>query len=91
MATSDDTNLGLNIPSELHKALQEAAAQSGQSLNDFAVVALSEKARRVIEQHQVTLLSRRDREVFLALLDDPKASPNAALTRAAKKYKKRVR
>jgi len=91
MATNHQIDLSLSVPAELHKALEEAAVQSGQSLKDFAVVALTEKARDVIEEQVITRLSRRDRETFLALLDDVDAKPTPALARAAKKYKKRIR
>jgi hypothetical protein len=43
--------------------------------------------RSVIEQRDVTTLSDRDRHRFMALLDD--ALPNAALVKAANRYKKK--
>jgi len=36
----------------------------------------------------VTALSNRDRDIFVALLDDADARPNKALTEAARRYKK---
>ena len=44
-------------------------------------------ARDVIEQENVTRLSKRDRAAFVALLDDKEAHPNKALTAAARKCK----
>jgi uncharacterized protein (DUF1778 family) len=46
------------------------------------------EARDVIGQHDATVLSNRDRDIFLALLDD--ANPNKALSDAAERYKKHL-
>jgi uncharacterized protein (DUF1778 family) len=44
----------------------------------------------VIEQRNVTVLGDRDRDRFIALLDDAEARPNPALLKAAKRYKKHL-
>jgi uncharacterized protein (DUF1778 family) len=44
----------------------------------------------VLNEQQVTRLSERDRKVFAALLEDESIKPNAALIKAAKRYKKQV-
>lgn len=43
-----------------------------------------------VEHRDVTRLSDRDRDRFLALLDDADATPNAALVEAAAGYKKHL-
>jgi flagellar hook protein FlgE len=47
----------------------------------------TEAARRIVRQNSITVLSDRDRDIFLAMLDAD-AKPNAALRRAAKRYQK---
>jgi uncharacterized protein (DUF1778 family) len=71
-----------------HKALiEEAAALAGQPVSAFAVTTLVARAEQVVEQHMTTVLSARNRAAFAAMLDD--ARPNAALRRAARRFKAR--
>ena len=70
--------------------IEEAAATLGQSVSDFAVSTLVRTARSVLHQQSVTELTNRDRDLFIALLDDTRAKPNKALTEAAKRYKKHL-
>jgi uncharacterized protein (DUF1778 family) len=89
MATgARDARLNFRLSSDLKEVIEEAAAFLGQSVSDFAVSTLTQQARSVIEQRNVTLLSDRDRDRFIALLDDVEARPNAALIKAAKRYKR---
>ena len=89
MATgARDARLNFRLPSDLKEVIEEAATSLGQSVSDFAVSTLVHQARSVIEQRDVTTLSDRDRGRFIALLDDAEARPNAALVKAAKRYKK---
>jgi uncharacterized protein (DUF1778 family) len=89
MATgASDARLNFRLPSDLKEVIEEAAASLGQSVSDFAVSTLVQQARSVIEQRDVTALSDRDRDRFMALLDDVEARPNAALVKAARRYKK---
>ena len=85
---SDDARLNFRLPTELKQTIEDAAARLGQSVSDFAVSTLVRTAREVIEQENITSLSNRDRNAFIALLDDKNASPNKALATAARKYKK---
>jgi uncharacterized protein (DUF1778 family) len=47
-------------------------------------------ARQVVEQRNVTELTNRDRDRFLALLDDSSKKPNKALREAAARYRKHL-
>ena len=87
-AQTNDARLNFRLSAELKQTIEEAAARTGQTVSDFAVSTLVETARRVIEQENITRLSKRDRDVFLALLDDDNARPNRALLAAARRYKK---
>ena len=82
-----DSRLNFRLPSELKEVIEEAAAALGQSVSEFAVGTLVQQAREVVHQKRVTVLSNRDRDRFLALLDDTEVRPNAALIKAAKRYK----
>ncbi len=84
----NDARLNFRVPTQLKAVIEEAAAALGQSVSDFAVSTLVQTARTVIRQRSVTELSNRDRDVFIALLDDVNAKPNKALADAAKRYKK---
>ena len=91
MATgARDARLNFRLPADLKEVIEEAAASLGQSVSDFAVSTLVQQARSVIEQQHITTLSNRDRDRFIALLDDAEARPNAALVKAAKRYKKNL-
>ena len=69
-----------------HKALIErAAAYSGETVTGFAVSTLVREARRVLEEHETTTLSDRDRDRFVDLLDHP-PPPIEALRRAARRH-----
>jgi uncharacterized protein (DUF1778 family) len=87
-AGARDSRLNFRLPSELKEVIEEAAASLGQSVSEFAVGTLVRQAREVVHQKRVTVLSNRDRDRFLALLDDAEVEPNAALLKAAKRYKK---
>jgi len=89
MATgARDARLNFRLPTDLKEVIEEAAATLGQSVSDFAVSTLVRQARTVIEQRNVTVLGDRDRDRFIALLDDAEARPNPALLKAAKRYKR---
>ncbi len=92
MATDipSDARLDFRLPADVKTTIEAAAACLGQSVSDFAISTLAQTARSVIEQHLITRLSNRDRDSFMALLDDTDARPNKALKAAAQTYKDRV-
>jgi uncharacterized protein (DUF1778 family) len=85
-----DARINFRLSSELKRTIEAAAAEMGQSVSDFAVSSLVQTARKVLHDQQVTRLSERDRKLFVAMLDDESSQPNAALVKAATRYKKRV-
>ncbi len=87
MTTAKDVQLNLRLSTELKKAIEEAAAHQGQSVTDFAIAALARNARDIIESRNATRLSNRDRDIFIAMLDDIDAKPNAAIASAAQKLR----
>ena len=59
-----------------------------QTVTQFAIATLVKAAHESIQHAALTELSIRDRDVFLEMLDSD-AEPNAALKKAAKRYRAR--
>jgi len=78
--------LNFRLDSGIKHVIERAAAIRGQSLTDFAISTLEREARSIVNDYEVLTLSDRDRNAFLAALDNPPA-PNENLRRAAKRYK----
>ena len=93
MATTakNDARLNFRLPSDLKQVIEVAAAQLGQSVSDFAVSTLVRTARDIIRQQNITDLSNRDRDVFVAMLNDADAKPSEAITDAAQRYLRQVK
>ncbi|HVS34899.1 MAG TPA: DUF1778 domain-containing protein [Gemmataceae bacterium] len=84
-ATKNDARCDFRISSQAKALIEQAAALNGQSLTEFAVATLVEKARQVVSAESVRTLSERDARQFMRLLE--KDQPNRALRDAARKYK----
>lgn len=89
-AAKNDARLNVRLPSDLKQTIEQAAAVLGQSITDFTISTVVREARSVIQDAQVTRLSNRDRDAFLAALESADAKPNSALKTAARHYKKRA-
>lgn len=85
-----DARINFRLSSELKKTIEDAAAEMGQSVSDFAISTLVQTARKILHDQQVTRLSERDRRLFVGMLDDESSKPNDALVKAAKRYKKQI-
>ena len=79
--------INFRLPPETKEMVERAAIVAGQSLQDFAIQTLMERANEVLEQQHVRTLTDRDRDLFLTLLDSD-AGPNEALRKAAEDYKR---
>ena len=79
----------VRMPRENRQIVEQAAMLEGVSLTQFAEAALVGRARMVIDAHEKTLLSQRDMERFLELLDDEgeAAEPTPALLRGIERYR----
>lgn len=87
--SSEISRLNFRLPSEAKEKIERAAAVSGLTVTDFAIYSLVASAEDVLERHQATVLSNRDRDIFLALLDSDD-EPNAALFDAAKEHERLI-
>lgn len=77
--------IGVRVPPEVFHTLHQAAALTGATLNQFLVQAALKEARAVIEREQTLILSRRDAERLLDLLENPPPPP-PALAAAQARY-----
>jgi len=91
MAALEQTisRLNFRLPVELKEKIERAAIVSGVTVTDFAINALANSAENVLEKHQNRVLSDRDRDIFLAMLDSDR-EPNEELKKLAEEYKNRV-
>jgi len=79
--------LEARVNREQKELFVRAAQLSGVSLTSFVVSNLTGIAKRIVSEHQLLELTRRDREAFVdALLNPPK--PNKKLRETARYYTK---
>src|SRR3954453_805257 len=82
--TSD--RLNFRLEPQKKRLIEQAAALKGLSVTDFAVMTLFREAQEVLKEEQMLVLSDRDRDAFLAALDNP-PPPNQKALSAARAYK----
>ena len=85
---NQNARLDFRLRLEHKRLIERAASAQSQTVTDFAVANLVKAAHETIQQAALTRLSTRDRDVFLRALETD-AEPNAALKKAARRYKKR--
>ena len=74
--TENAARINFRLPDEISEVVERAAIVSGLTVMDFAVQALMARANEVLEHQPVRKLSDRDRDIFLAPLDED-AEPTA--------------
>jgi len=82
-ATAQDKRLDVRLAADHKNLIEQAASLRGQTVSAFAVSTLVAEAGRVVEESTVLRLSNRDRDAFLATLDNP-PKPNARLRKGFK-------
>ena len=87
MLDTTKERISSRVPKPVRKTLEEAAALSGATLNQFVVQAALKEAHAVLERERLVRLSRRDAEVFFKTLENP-PKPNARLKKAVAIYKR---
>jgi uncharacterized protein (DUF1778 family) len=86
MATTA-TRLEFRLRPESKELIEQAAQLLGMTVSEFANSRLVQLARAVIAEHNLTRLTNRDRDIFLAVLDGD-SKPNAALRKAFREVKR---
>lgn len=66
--------------------LEQAASLTGQSVDEFVLTAMLDRARQVVQNGSTRVLSLRDAVRFVELLD-AEPEPDDALRRAAERYR----
>ena len=74
---------------EQKRRIEYAARLKGTSISDFMVLSADDAAARTIQEHEVWVLTGRDREVFVNALLNPPA-PSARMKAAAQRYRSRL-
>ena len=91
VSNTKGTRLDVRVTQDVKQEIERAASLSGETVSNFVLGASVRRARRVIRDSTTIRLSSRDHERFLAALDRDDAKPNAALVRAAERYKAMTR
>jgi uncharacterized protein (DUF1778 family) len=86
---SKNENINFRVSSDAKELIEKAIVVSGQSLTDFATRSLIGSATEVLEREYMTILSNRDRDRLLAILDADD-EPNDALRQAAAIHKQLI-
>jgi uncharacterized protein (DUF1778 family) len=89
MSTKSRTSnerLDFRLSAEHKEIIERAAAYAGESLTGYAISTLLDRSREIIGMHESVVLTARDRDVFLDLLDSPPA-PSEVLKDAAARYR----
>lgn len=81
--------LDIRLNPQAKEKIEQAAVVSHQSVTDFVVTSLLRASEEALERQQMLRLTNRDRDLFLAALDD--ARPNRALRKAAGRFKRSYR
>ena len=77
-ATPESARINLRTSPEAKALIERAAALVGTTVSSFMLLNAYEAAQRLVAQHDSLVLSDRDRDAFLAAMDDP-GQPNEAL------------
>jgi uncharacterized protein (DUF1778 family) len=68
---AEDETLVVRVPAALKGLFQRAADMEGVTLSDYMISTLVERSRATIREHEVITLAGRNRDVFVAALQNP--------------------
>jgi uncharacterized protein (DUF1778 family) len=89
MPISASSRIDARLRPEQKSRIERAASLKGTSVSEFMIQNADEAAIRTIQEYESWALTARDRDAFVkALLHPP--SPNAALRKAAQRYRQRA-
>lgn len=87
--SSKSENINFRVSPDAKELIEKAIVVSGQSLTEFATRSLVDTATEILEREYLTILSDRDRNRLLVLLDADD-EPNDALRQAAEIHKQLI-
>lgn len=83
------SNIHFRVSNDAKEIIDKAIIASGQNLTEFATRSLISSATEVLEREFTTLLSNRDRDALIALLDAD-SEPDKGLMEAADIHKRLI-
>jgi uncharacterized protein (DUF1778 family) len=87
--TRKSERIEARVNNEQKRRIEHAASLKGTTVSDFMVRSADDAASRAIQEHEVWVLTGRDRDVFVnALLKPPRPSPK--MISAVRRYRKRL-
>lgn len=92
MSTSQvpkDSRIDLRLTVEQKRVIEQAAAVRGVSVSAYTLLHLLPQAQQDLEAQERLILSNRDRELFLSVLENPpelKGKLKSAISRYKDKY-----
>jgi uncharacterized protein (DUF1778 family) len=86
MKTTEKTRFDTRLTKEQKEFFEYAATIGGyRSLTEFVLISVEEQAKKIVEEHNKIISSKRDQELFFnAVINVPKS--NEALEKAAARY-----
>jgi uncharacterized protein (DUF1778 family) len=80
----------MRIPQSLKEVWQYAAAMRGNSLAEYIIGTVSDRAAHDVEQQHVVHLTVRDQMALLDALEAPECEPNERTKKATADYRKAI-
>jgi len=88
METTERARFDTRLPKEQKEFFEYAASLGGyRTLTEFVISSAQKQAKKIVEDHNKILASKRDQEIFFSALLNP-AAPNENLKNAMTKYNK---
>ena len=81
MMVVNTARIEFRVRPEIKEVIEQAAQLLGLTVTEYASSRLVQDARKTVSEYNVTRLTDRDRDIFLAMLESD-AEPNQALRRA---------
>lgn len=81
----EESRIDLRLNQEQKKTLEKAAALMGMSVSSYVLSQSLAAANKDLATHETLVLSDRDRDIFLSLLENP-PEPSERLKSAMQKY-----
>ncbi|MEB4589960.1 DUF1778 domain-containing protein [Candidatus Thiothrix sp. Deng01] len=75
----------IRLPASTKQMLAKAAEINGSTLTALVIGAAMDKAREILQAHQLFVLNERDWQAFVTALENP-PEPNEALCKAWAEY-----
>ncbi len=88
MRAVEKTRFDTRLPREQKEFFEYAASLGGyRTLTEFIISSAQKQAKKIVEDHNKILASKRDQEIFFNALSNPE-KPNENLKNAMNRYKK---